>query len=41
MVVIQQYLLAALAGGASTALLAWTAHKLHSAKLTARLRAEA
>jgi methyl-accepting chemotaxis protein len=41
MVVIQQYLLAALAGGALTALLAWIAHKLHSAKLAARLRAEA
>ncbi|MFL9965722.1 methyl-accepting chemotaxis protein [Paraburkholderia sediminicola] len=38
---IQQDLLAALAGGALTALLAWTAHKLHSAKLAARLRAEA
>jgi methyl-accepting chemotaxis protein len=39
--VIQQYVLAALAGGALTALPAWAAHKLHSAKLTARLRAEA
>ena len=38
---IQQYLLAAAAGSAVTALLALTAHKLHSAKLTARLRAEA
>jgi methyl-accepting chemotaxis protein len=33
--------LAALAGGALTALPAWAAHKLHRAKLTARLRAEA
>jgi methyl-accepting chemotaxis protein len=41
MVVIRQYLLAALAGGALTALLAWVAHKLQCAKLTARLRAEA
>jgi methyl-accepting chemotaxis protein len=39
--VIRQYLLAALAGGALTALLAWVAHKLQCAKLTARLRAEA
>ena len=38
---IQQYVLAALAGGALTALPAWAAHKLHSAKLAARLRAEA
>ncbi|WP_094781860.1 methyl-accepting chemotaxis protein [Paraburkholderia ribeironis] len=38
---IRQYLLAALAGGALTALLAWAAHKLQCAKLTARLRAEA
>ncbi|HEY4297935.1 MAG TPA: methyl-accepting chemotaxis protein [Paraburkholderia sp.] len=38
---IQQYVLAALAGGALTALLAGAAHKLQSAKLTARLRAEA
>jgi methyl-accepting chemotaxis protein len=37
----QQYLLAALAGGALTALPAWAAHKLRSAKLTARLRGEA
>ena len=38
---IQEYLLAALAGGALTALLAWAAHKLYSAKLTTRLRGEA
>ncbi|CAB3797978.1 hypothetical protein LMG28614_04689 [Paraburkholderia ultramafica] len=38
---IQQYVLAALAGGALTALPAWAAHRLHSAKLRARLRAEA
>ena len=37
---IQQYVLAAAAGSAVTALLAFIAHKLHSAKLTARLRAE-
>ena len=37
----QQYLLSAFAGGAFTALSAWAAHKLHSARLTARLRAEA
>jgi methyl-accepting chemotaxis protein len=41
MVVIQQYALGALAGGAVTALAAWAAHRLHSARLTARLRAEA
>jgi methyl-accepting chemotaxis protein len=41
MVVIQQYALGALAGGAVTALAAWTAHKLHSARLGARLRADA
>jgi len=40
-VVIQQYVLAAVAGSAVTALLALAAHKLHNAKLTARLRAEA
>jgi methyl-accepting chemotaxis protein len=39
--VIQQYVLAAAAGSAVTALLALAAHRLHSAKLTARLRAEA
>ncbi|ASW02100.1 methyl-accepting chemotaxis protein [Paraburkholderia aromaticivorans] len=38
---IQQYVLAAAAGSAVTALLAFAAHKLHSAKLGARLRAEA
>ncbi|MFM0311382.1 methyl-accepting chemotaxis protein [Paraburkholderia sp. RL17-383-BIF-A] len=38
---IQQYVLAAAAGSAVTALLAFAAHKLHSAKLTAQLRAEA
>ena len=38
---IQQYVLAMAAGSAVTALLAFAAHKLHSAKLTARLRAEA
>ncbi|NPT37146.1 methyl-accepting chemotaxis protein [Paraburkholderia xenovorans] len=38
---IQQYVLAAAAGSAVTALLAFAAHKLHSAKLTARLHAEA
>lgn len=38
---IQQYVLAAMAGGAVTALLAFVAHKLHSARLTARLRAQA
>lgn len=37
---IQQYALAAAAGSAGTALLALITHKLHSAKLTARLRAE-
>lgn len=41
MVVIQPYVLGALAGGAVTASLAWVAHKLHSATLAARLRAEA
>jgi methyl-accepting chemotaxis protein len=39
--VIQQYVLAVVAGSAVTALLAFVAHKLHSAKLTARLRADA
>jgi methyl-accepting chemotaxis protein len=39
--VIQQYLLAAAAGSAVTALLAFAAHKMHSTKLAARLRAEA
>jgi methyl-accepting chemotaxis protein len=39
--VIQQYVWGALAGGAITALLAWAAHRRHSAKLTARLRTEA
>ncbi|NMM01226.1 chemotaxis protein [Paraburkholderia sp. RP-4-7] len=38
---IQQYVLAVVAGSAVTALLAFVAHKLHSAKLTARLRADA
>lgn len=38
---IQQYVIAAAAGSATTALLAFAAHKLLSAKLTARLRAEA
>ncbi len=38
---IQQYVMAAAAGSAVTALLAFAAHKLHSAKLTAQLRAEA
>lgn len=38
---IQQYLLAVAAGSAVTALLAFAGHKLHCAKLTARLRAEA
>ncbi|RKT20514.1 methyl-accepting chemotaxis protein (MCP) signaling protein [Paraburkholderia sp. RAU2J] len=37
----QEYLLAALAGGALIALPAWAAHRLHSAKLAARLRGEA
>jgi methyl-accepting chemotaxis protein len=41
MAVIQQYALGALAGGALTAVAAWAAHKLHCARLTARLRAEA
>lgn len=41
MVVIQQYLLAALAGSAATALLGFVAHRLHSARLTARLHAQA
>jgi methyl-accepting chemotaxis protein len=40
MVVIQQYVLAAAAGSAVTALLAFAFHKLQSVKLTARLRAE-
>jgi len=39
--VIQQYVLAVAASSAVTALLAFAAHRLHSAKLTARLRAEA
>jgi methyl-accepting chemotaxis protein len=39
--VIQQYVLAAVAGSAVTALLAFVAHKLQSTKLTARLSAEA
>ncbi|MFB9128043.1 chemotaxis protein [Paraburkholderia dipogonis] len=38
---IQQYVLAAAAGSAVTALFAFAAHRLYSAKLTARLRAEA
>lgn len=38
---IQQYVLAAVAGSAVTALLAFAAHKMLSAKLAARLRAEA
>ncbi|MFM0341179.1 methyl-accepting chemotaxis protein [Paraburkholderia fungorum] len=38
---IQQYGLAVVAGSAVTALLAFVAHKLQSAKMTARLRAEA
>ncbi|MFM0010513.1 methyl-accepting chemotaxis protein [Paraburkholderia sediminicola] len=38
---IQQYVLAAVAGSAVTALLAFVAHKLHSTRLTARLSAEA
>ena len=38
---IQQYVLAAVAGSAVTALLAFVAHKLQSARLTARLRDEA
>ncbi|MFM0740779.1 methyl-accepting chemotaxis protein [Paraburkholderia xenovorans] len=37
---IQQYVLAALAGSAVTALLALAAHKVQAANLTARLRAE-
>jgi methyl-accepting chemotaxis protein len=41
MAVIQPYVLGALAGGALTALVAWAAHRLHSAKLAASLRAEA
>jgi len=39
--VIQQYVLAVAASSAVTALLAFAAHKLHSAKLTARLHAKA
>jgi methyl-accepting chemotaxis protein len=39
--VIQQYVLAAVAGSAVTALLAFVAHKLRSVKLMARLRADA
>ncbi|CAE6691163.1 hypothetical protein R69658_00046 [Paraburkholderia aspalathi] len=38
---IQQYVLAAMAGSAVTALLAFVVHKLQSARLTARLRDEA
>lgn len=38
---IQQYVLAAVAGSAVTALLAFVVHKLHTRKLTARLSAEA
>ncbi|MFM0262484.1 methyl-accepting chemotaxis protein [Paraburkholderia sediminicola] len=38
---IQQYVLAAVAGSAVTALLAFVTHKLHSTRLTARLSAEA
>ena len=38
---IQQYVLAAVAGSAVTALPAFVAHKLQSTRLTARLRAEA
>lgn len=41
MVVIQQYLLAALAGSAATALLGVAAHRLYVTRLTARLRADA
>jgi methyl-accepting chemotaxis protein len=41
MVVIQQYLLGALAGGVLAAVLAYAAHKLHSVRLGTRLRAEA
>jgi len=39
--VIQQYVLAAMAGSAVTALLAFVLHKLHGKRLTARLSAEA
>ena len=39
MVVIQQYLLAALAGGAATAALAFAAHRLHGAKAARSWRA--
>nr|WKF59817.1 Methyl-accepting chemotaxis protein McpQ [Paraburkholderia busanensis] len=38
---IQQYVIAAAAGSAITALLAFALHRLHSAKLTARLREQA
>ncbi|MEC5403987.1 methyl-accepting chemotaxis protein [Paraburkholderia sp. MPAMCS5] len=38
---IQQYVLAALAGSAATALLGFAAHRLHVARLTARLQADA
>ena len=38
---IEQYLVAALAGGAMTAILALIVHKLHAAKTMARLRSEA
>jgi methyl-accepting chemotaxis protein len=41
LIVIEQYLLAALAGGAVTAVLTLPLHKLYSAKAIARLRSEA
>jgi len=41
MVVIQQYILAALAGSAATALCGFVAHRFCSARLAARLRAQA
>jgi methyl-accepting chemotaxis protein len=41
LIVIEQYLVAALAGGAATAVLALPLHNLYSAKTTARLRSEA
>jgi methyl-accepting chemotaxis protein len=40
LIVIEQYLLAALAGGVVTAILALPLHKLYSVKATARLRSE-
>jgi methyl-accepting chemotaxis protein len=40
LIVIEQYLLAALAGGVVTAILALPLHKLHSARAMARLRSE-